>query len=153
MSLFFLIHPPALMHLNAVCMVCGRLLSRCGRADPDDSYLRRELCCEVNFAHFTANSVSPRGRSFPHFVNKVLSISRSTMSVEPTRGTVLIAKDGRLCVLRDSVDDGLVFVQPIPGRGFQPLVDYNGVNRRTLVSNQSYDAYGLELLEGNVEMI
>lgn len=69
------------------------------------------------------------------------------------RGTVLIAKDGRLCVLRDSLDDSLVFVQHTWNRSFQPLVDYNGVNRGKLVSSRSRNVPGLELLEGNVEMI
>lgn len=75
------------------------------------------------------------------------------MPDKTARGTVLIAKDGRLCVLRDSLDDSLVFVQLPWNRSFQPLVDYNGVNRGTVVSSRSRNVLGLELLEGNVEMI
>lgn len=75
------------------------------------------------------------------------------MPDKTARGTVLIAKDGRLCVLRDSLDDSLVFVQHTWNRSFQPLVDYNGVNRGKLVSSRSRNVPGLELLEGNVEMI
>lgn len=73
------------------------------------------------------------------------------MPDKTARGTVLIAKDGRLCVLRDSEDHGLVFFQPTPRPGLVPLVDYNGVNRSSKVPGQTYD--DLELLEGNAEMI
>lgn len=73
------------------------------------------------------------------------------MPDKKARGTVLIAKDGRLCVLRDSDDDGLVFFQPTPRPGLVPLVDYNGVNRSTKVPGQTYN--DLELLEGNAELI
>lgn len=73
------------------------------------------------------------------------------MPDKTARGTVLIAKDGRLCVLRDSEDDGLVFFQPTPRPGLVPLVDYNDVNRSSKVPGQTYD--DLELLEGNAEMI
>lgn len=73
------------------------------------------------------------------------------MPDKTARGTVLIAKDGRLCVLRDSLDDSLVFVQHPWNRSFQPLVDYNGAYRSTRVPGQTYK--DLELLEGNAELI
>lgn len=73
------------------------------------------------------------------------------MPDQATRGTVLIAKDGRLCVLRDSLDDSLVFVQHPWYNCFLPLVDYNGVKRSTKVPGQIYKNF--ELLEGNAELI
>lgn len=73
------------------------------------------------------------------------------MPDQTTRGTVLIAKDGRLCVLRDSLDDSLVFVQHPWYNCFLPLVDYDGVKRSTKGSGQIYKDF--ELLEGNAELI
>lgn len=75
------------------------------------------------------------------------------MPDQTTRGTVLVAKDGRLCVVRDSYDDGLVFIQPTSKRGFQPLVDYNGVNRGSLFQEAVCDSSDLALLEGNGEIV
>lgn len=72
------------------------------------------------------------------------------MPDKTARGTVLIAKDGRLCVLRDSLDDSLVFVQHPWCNSFLPLVDYDGVNRRAKDPGQFYKDF--ELLEGNAEL-
>lgn len=65
-----------------------------------------------------------------------------------TRGTVLIAKDGRLCVLADAYDDSLLFFSAHVETRFRafsgmPLVDYNGVNRSRTYKH----------LEGNAKMI